>query len=193
MREGHVGGVMGAYNAIDGVPACASYFLLTDLLRKRWGFEGYVVSDCSAIHNIWGAQEHHYVNTAEEAAAVAVKAGCNLCCGGDYIALARAVQNKLIDEREVDKALYYTLWTRFKLGLFDPPEKCAYTKIGIDQNDTREHESLALKVAEEAVVLLKNDGVLPLDRENQRIAVFGPNADAAPCWKAITTAGPPVR
>jgi beta-glucosidase len=179
VREGHVGGVMGAYNAVNGVPACASSFLLTDILRKQWGFDGYIVSDCAAIHNIWGREEHHYVNTSEEAAAAAVKAGCNLCCGGDYNPLVRAVQKGLITEKEIDRALYYTLWTRFRLGLFDPPEKCPYSKIGIDQNDTPEHEALALKVAEEAIVLLKNDGVLPLNRSKiKRIAVIGPNADS---------------
>jgi beta-glucosidase len=180
VREGHVGGVMGAYNAVDGVPACADSFLLTDLLRKHWGFDGYVVSDCGAIHNIWGREEHHYVNTSEEAAADAVKAGCNLCCGGDYNALVRAVQKGLVTEKEVDQALYYTLWTRFRLGLFDPAEKNPYSKIGIDQDDTPAHEALALKVAEEAIVLLKNDGVLPLNRAKiKRIAVIGPNADVA--------------
>jgi beta-glucosidase len=86
----------------------------------------------------------------------------------------------LITEKEIDQALYYTLWTRFRLGLFDPPEKCPFSKIGIDQNDTPEHEALALKVAEEAIVLLKNDGVLPLNRSKiKRVAVIGPNADAA--------------
>ena len=179
VREGHVGGVMGAYNAIDGVPACANAFLLTDLLHQQWGFDGYVVSDCGAIHNIWGSGEHHYVATPEEAAAAAVKAGCNLCCGGDYTALVRAVQKGLITEKEIDQALYHTLWTRFKLGLFDPPQDCPYSKIGIDQNDTPEHEALALKVAEEAIVLLKNDGVLPLNRSKiKRITVIGPNADS---------------
>ena len=180
VREGHVGGVMGAYNAVNGVPACASSFLLTDILRKQWGFDGYIVSDCAAIHNIWGREEHHYVNTSEEAAAAAVKAGCNLCCGGDYGPLVRAVQKGLITEKEIDQALYYTLWTRFRLGLFDPPEKCPYSKITIKDNDTPEHEALALKVAEEAIVLLKNDGVLPLNRSKiKRIVVIGPNADVA--------------
>ncbi|HEV2437781.1 MAG TPA: glycoside hydrolase family 3 C-terminal domain-containing protein [Verrucomicrobiae bacterium] len=180
VREGHVGGVMGAYNSLYGVPCCASSFLLTDILRKQWGFDGYVVSDCGAIHNIWGKQEHHYVATPEEAAAAAVKAGCNLCCGGDYTALARAVQTGLITETEIDQALYHPLWTRFKLGLFDPPQDCPYSKIGIDQNDTPEHEALALKAAEESIVLLKDDGVLPLNRSKlKRIAVIGPNADTA--------------
>ena len=177
VREGHVGGVMGAYNSLYGIPACASSFLLTDILRKQWGFEGYIVSDCGAIHNIWGDQEHHFVATPEEAAAAAVKAGCNVCCGRDYNALVRAVQKGLISEKEIDEALAYTLATRFKLGLFDPPELCPYSKIGINQNDTPEHEALALKVAEESIVLLKNDRLLPLNRAKiNRIAVIGTNA-----------------
>ncbi len=177
VREGHVGGVMGAYSALYGVPDCANSFLLTDLLRKQWGFEGYVVSDCGAIGDIWS--RHHYVKTPEEAAAAAVKAGCDLCCGGDYNALVKAVQKSLISEKEIDRALYDTLWTRFKLGLFDPPENCPYSKIGIDQNDTPQSRALALKIAEESIVLLKNDGILPLDRSKiKRIAVIGPNGDS---------------
>ena len=179
VREGHVGGVMGAYNSVYGVPCCASSLLLDDLLRKQWGFDGYVVSDCDAIHNIWATEDHHYVKTPEEAAAAAVKAGCNLCCGGDYNALVRAVQQGLLTEKELDQALYHTLWTRFKLGLFDPPDKCPYSRIGIDQNNTPEHRQLALQVARESLVLLKNDGVLPLDRSKiKRIAVIGPNANS---------------
>jgi len=181
VREGHVAGVMGAYNSVDGIPACANSFLLTETLRKKWGFDGYIVSDCDAIHNIWNKSDHHYVETPEEAAAVAVKAGCNLCCGRDYNALVRAVQKGLITEKEINEALTHTLWTRFRLGLFDPPEKCPYSKIGIDQNDTPQHEALALKVAEEAVVLLKNEGLLPLNRAKiKRIAVIGTNAVSAP-------------
>ncbi|MGH7990767.1 MAG: glycoside hydrolase family 3 N-terminal domain-containing protein, partial [Limisphaerales bacterium] len=134
VRQGHVGGVMGAYSALYGIPDCANSFLLTNLLRKQWGFEGYVVSDCGAIGDIWN--QHHYVNTPEEAAADAVKAGCDLCCGGDYNALVRAVQQRLVTEKEIDHALYYTLWTRFKLGLFNPSDKDPYSKIGIDQNNT---------------------------------------------------------
>jgi beta-glucosidase len=101
VREGHVAGVMSAYNSVNGVPCSASTFLLDDLLRKQWGFEGYVVSDCDAVRDIWGSAQHHYVNTAEEAAADAVKAGCNLCCGGDYNALVRAVQRGLVTDKEI--------------------------------------------------------------------------------------------
>jgi beta-glucosidase len=179
VREGHVGGVMGAYSALNGVPDCANYFLLTDLLRKQWGFEGYIVSDCGAIGDIWGRQEHHYVNTPEEAAAAAVKAGCNLCCGGDYNALVRAVQKGLITEKEIDNALYHTLWTRFRLGLFDPPEKVPYSKIIIADNVTPESRELALQIARESLVLLKNDGILPLNPGKfKHIAVIGPTADS---------------
>ena len=177
VKEGKVGGVMGAYNSVFGVPCCSSSFLLDDILRKKWGFEGYIVSDCGAIHNIWAQNEHHFVNTPEEAAAAAVKAGCNICCGGDYTALVKAVQKGLITEKEIDQALYYTFWTRFRLGLFDPSEKCQFNQIGIDQNDTPEHRQLALQMARETLVLLKNNGVLPLDRAKlKRIAVFGENA-----------------
>ena len=115
------------------------------------------------------------MNTPEEAAAAAVKAGCNLCCGGDYNALVRAVQKELITEKEIDQALYYTLWTRFRLGLFDPAEKVPYSKITINDNDTPEHGSVALEVARQSMVLLKNDGMLPLDRAKfKRIAVDRP-------------------
>jgi beta-glucosidase len=177
VRQGHVDGVMGAYNSVYGKPACASPLLLTDLLRKQWGFNGYIVSDCGAIHDI--DANHKFVATPEEAAAAAVKAGCDICCGGDYNSLVIAVQKGLITESEIDGALAYALKARFRLGLFDPPERVPWSKVGIDQNDTTEHEALALKVARESLVLLKNDGVLPLNRDRiKRIAVIGANADS---------------
>lgn len=179
VREGRVAGVMGAYNAVNGVPCCADPFLLDDLLRKQWGFEGYVVSDCDGIRDIWGERQHRYVKTPEEAAARAVKAGCNLCCGGDYNALVRAVQQGLLTERDVDQALYHTLWTRFRLGLFDPAERVPYSKYTIKDNDMPEHGRVALEVARQSLVLLKNDGLLPLNRSKvRRIAVIGPNGDS---------------
>ncbi|MBK9989682.1 MAG: glycoside hydrolase family 3 C-terminal domain-containing protein [Verrucomicrobia bacterium] len=179
VREGKVAGVMSAYNAVNGVPVTASSFLLNDLLRKQWGFDGYVVSDCDAVHDIYGEKQHHYVKTAEEAAALAVKAGCNLCCGGDYNALVRAVQQGLVTEPEVDHALYRTLWTRFRLGLFDPADKVPFNKYTIADNDTPENGKVALDLARQALVLLKNNGILPLDRAKyKRIAVIGPNGDS---------------
>jgi beta-glucosidase len=179
VRQGHVGGVMGAYSALDGVPCCANHFLLTDILRNQWGFDGYIVSDCDAVGDIY--RGHHYADSLPAAAAAAVKAGCDICCGGSYNALLKAVEQKLITEPEIDQALYYALKTRFRLGLFDPPQDVPWSNIGIDQNDTPEHEALALKVAEESMVLLKNDGTLPLDRDSiKRIAVIGENADSVP-------------
>jgi beta-glucosidase len=176
VREGKVAGVMSAYNAVNGVPCSADPFLLRYLLREQWGFEGYVVSDCGAIRDIWGRRQHQYVKTPEEAAAVAVKAGCNLCCGGEYNALVMAVQKGLLSEKEIDQALYYTLWTRFRLGMFDPAEKVPYSKYTIKDNDTPEHRQVALEVARQSLVLLKNDGILPLDRSKyKRIALIGPN------------------
>jgi len=149
------------------------------LLRNQWGFEGYVVSDCDAIRDIWGERQHKYVNTPEEAAAAAIKAGCDLCCGGDYNALVRAVQQNLVTEKEIDEALYHTLWTRFRLGLFDPPDKVAYSKYTIKDNDTPEHGKVALELARQSLVLLKNDGILPLDRSRlKKIAVIGPNGNS---------------
>ena len=179
VREGHVGAVMGAYNSVDGKPACANPLLLRDLLRKQWGFDGHVVSDCGAIYDIYA--NHKFADTPEAAAALAVKAGDDLCCGMDYNSLLRAVKQGLISEKEIDTAVGRVLEARFRLGLFDPPEKVAYAQIPISQNDTLEHEALALQIARQSIVLLKNDGVLPLDRARiKRIAVIGANANSAP-------------
>ncbi len=179
VREGHVGGVMGAYNSIFGKPACANTFLLNDILREDWGFKGYIVSDCGAIHDIWTS--HHFADTPEEADADAIKAGCDICCGKDYNALLLGVQKGLVKENEINRALAYGLKPRFQLGLFDPPQDVPWSNVGIDQNDTLEHAVLALKVAEESIVLLKNEGTLPLDRQKvKHIAVIGENANSVP-------------
>jgi beta-glucosidase len=179
VREGHVGAVMGAYNAVNGEPACSSPFLLTDLLRKQWGFTGHVVSDCGAIYDIFA--NHKTVDTPEEAAARAVKAGCDLCCGTDYNSLVRAVKKGLIAEKEIDGALGYLLEARFRLGLFDPPSLVPYAQIPITENNTPEHEALALRVARESIVLLKNNGLLPLEQSKiKHIAVIGANANSVP-------------
>ncbi len=179
VRQGHVGGVMGAFNSVNGLPACADPFLLTDLLRKQWGFDGYITSDCPSIYDIWA--NHKFVSTPEEAAAAAVKAGDDLCCGKDYNALVRAVNEGLITEADIDNALGWLLKTRFRLGLFDPPSEVPYSKIPMSENDSSAHQALALQVARESMVLLKNDGLLPLDRSKiKRIAVIGANANSVP-------------
>jgi beta-glucosidase len=177
VREGRVGAVMGAYNSVYGKPACANPLLLTELLRKQWGFDGQVVSDCGAIYDIYA--NHKFTATPAEAAAAAVKAGDDLCCGTDYNSLVRAVKKGLISEKEIDAAVSRVLEARFRLGLFDPPGKVPYAQIPISQNDTSAHEALALKMARESIVLLKNDGLLPLDRAKiKRIAVIGTNASS---------------
>jgi len=179
VREGRVGAVMGAYNSVDGEPACSNPFLLTQLLRKQWGFTGHVVSDCGAIYDIFA--NHQTVETSEAAAARAVKAGCDLCCGTDYNSLIRAVKQGLIAESEIDTALGRVLGARFRLGLFDPPDRVPYAQIPMTQNDSSEHAALALRVARESIVLLKNNGLLPLDRARiRRIAVIGANANSVP-------------
>ncbi|HEY4984782.1 MAG TPA: glycoside hydrolase family 3 C-terminal domain-containing protein [Verrucomicrobiae bacterium] len=177
VREGRVGAVMGAYNSVHGQPACASPLLLTDLLRKQWGFDGHVVSDCGAIYDIYA--NHKFTATPAEAAAAAVKAGDDLCCGTDYNSLVRAVKKGLISEKEIDTAVGRVLEARFRLGLFDPPGKVPGAQIPISQIDTPAHEALALKMARESIVLLKNDSLLPLDRAKiKRIAVIGTNASS---------------
>ena len=179
VREGHVGGVMGAYNSVYGKPACASSLLLGKLLRQQWGFTGYIVSDCGAIDDIYA--HHHFADTPEAAAADAVNAGCDICCGGDYNALLKSLQKGLVAEADIDNALSYALKTRFKLGLFDPADKVPFSNITIAANDTPDHEALALKAAQESIVLLKNDGLLPLNRQKiKKIAVIGANADSVP-------------
>jgi beta-glucosidase len=177
VREGHVGAVMGAYNSIYGKPACANPLLLTEILRDQWGFDGHVVSDCGAIYDIYA--NHKFTGMPEEAAADAVKAGDDLCCGTDYDSLTRAVREGLISEKQIDAAVGRLLEARFRLGLFDPASKVSFAQIPISENDTPEDSALALKVAQESIVLLKNNGVLPLNRTKiKHIAVIGANADS---------------
>ncbi len=175
VREGHVGAIMSAYNAVYGEPAPTSMLLLTDLLRKTWGFDGQVVGDCDTIADVY--RNHHRVRTAAEAAALSVKAGNDLCCGQSYGSLLEAVRSNLVTVAEIDTALGRVLESRFKLGLFDPTNMVPYSRFTLNDVDTPEHRQLALKIARETVVLLKNDGLLPLNRSKvKRIAVFGENA-----------------
>jgi beta-glucosidase len=179
VREGHVGGVMGAYNSVYGKPACANPLLLMEILREQWDFDGYITSDCGAINDIF--VNHKFASTPEAAAADAVKAGDDLCCGADFDSLAGAVKTNLISEKEIDTAVGRLLTARFRLGMFDPPVKVPFAQISLSQNDTPEHEALALHVARESIVLLKNNGALPLDRDKiKSIAVIGANADSVP-------------
>lgn len=169
--------IMGAYNRTNGEACNASPTLLQKILREEWGFEGYVVSDCGAIADIY--RDHHLAETPEEAAALAVKEGCDLECGATYRALVAAVQQGLIDEATLDVALRRLFTARMMLGMFDPPERVPYASIPITVNDCAEHKQLALQAARETIVLLKNAAnILPLDSVKlKRVAVIGPNAD----------------
>ena len=175
IREGKAFSIMGAYQRFRGDPCCASPLLLQHILRDEWGFEGYVVSDCGAIADIY--RHHKVVGTAAEAAALAVKAGCDLECGAVYPALVEAVRKGLIDETTIDRSLKRLFTARFRLGMFDPPAMVPYAQIPYTVNDCDEHKALALEAARQSIVLLKNDGLLPLHKDLKSIAVIGPNAD----------------
>lgn len=181
--EAEVYSVMGAYNRVDGESASASWMLLEDILRQKWGFEGYVVSDCGAIRDIYAY--HKIVNDAQEAAAIGIRRGCELNCGSVYQrALLEAVQKGMVDEGEIDLAVYRLMLTRMKLGVFDPVDQVPYAKIPYSVNDCPEHDELALEMARACMTLLKNNGILPLNKDRlKRIAVVGPNADSLPALR----------
>jgi beta-glucosidase len=176
VREAGAASVMGAYNRVNGEPCCASPTLLEKILRQEWGFDGYVVSDCEAIRDIY--EHHKAVKTAAEAATLAVKNGCELNCGSVYLALLDAVEQGLISEDIIDHAVKRLFTARFRLGMFDPPEQVPYTRILYEMIDSPEHRELALRAARESIVLLKNeDDLLPLRKDLESIAVIGPDAD----------------
>ncbi len=188
-EEGHVYSYMGAYNRVNGEAACASPTLLQKILRDEWGFDGYVVSDCGAIEDI---HEHHRLTgTAAEASALAVKNGCDLCCGFIFPHLLEAAKKGYIDEAAITRSAYRLLLARFRLGLFDPEEGQAYAKLPYELNDCAEHHAKSLAMARDSLVLLKNDGVLPLDRKALKtVAVIGPNADSRDALKGNYTGTP---
>lgn len=175
VKEGKVYSLMGAYNRLYGKPCCANDFLLTDVLRKKWGFEGYVVSDCGAIDDIY--RGHKVAPSAKEASALAVLAGCDLTCGTEYNALESALADRLISIKDIDVSVKRLFLAQFKLGMFDPASMVSYARIPYSENNSPEHNKLALEVAHQSMVLLKNNGVLPLSSKYKKIAVIGPNAD----------------
>ena len=167
--------VMCAYNRTYDDPCCGSKYLLYNILREEWGFKGHIVSDCWALDDIWA--RHKVVDTQVQAAALAAKAGVNLNCGYIYKFLPEAVRLKMITESEVDDILKPLLRTRFKLGLFDPPGYHAYSMIPAEIVNCDAHKSLAREAAEKSIVLLKNNGVLPLDRNSLKgMFITGPMA-----------------
>ena len=175
VREGEVESVMGAYNRVNGEPACGSKTLLKETLRGKWAFQGHVVSDCWAIRDFH--DNHKVTATAAESAALALKNGCDLNCGHTYLHILEALQEGLVTEEDITTACERLFTTRFLLGLF--ADDCVYDRIPVTETDTDAHAALALEAAEKSMVLLENDGVLPLDAGSiSTIAVIGPNADS---------------
>lgn len=174
VQEGHVEAVMGAYNCVNGEPCCGSKTLLKKILREEWGFDGHVVSDCWAIKDF---HENHLVTgTPVQSAALAMEAGCDLNCGVTYLHLVHACQEGLVTEAQITEAAIRLFTTRFLLGMFDGSE---YDSVPYTVVECKEHRDLSERAARESIVLLKNNGILPLDREKLKtIGIIGPNADS---------------
>jgi beta-glucosidase len=174
VKDANVEAVMCAYNSTNGEPCCGNEFLLSQVLRKEWGFRGHVVSDCGALDDLY--QGHKTVKTKTEAAALALSRGVDLNCGDTYTKLPDAVRQGLLKESQVDSALAILLRTRFKLGLFDGPNATPYDRLGPEVVNSTTHRALAKEVALKSMVLLKNNGVLPLRPDLGKYFVTGPNA-----------------
>src|ERR1039457_2697573 len=186
ITEGKAQSIMCAYNRINGEPGCANTFLLVDQLRRAWGFNGYVVSDCDAVVDIY--EGHHFVKSQAEAAAVSLKRGMDNECADfftitkddhDYKPFVDAVKQGLLTEADLDVSLRRLFTARMRLGMFDPPEMVPYAKTPDSEIDSAPHRELALKIARESMVLLKNDGVLPFAVGVKKILVVGPLAESA--------------
>ena len=175
--ESNVQIVMSAYNALNNVPCSSNEWLLQEVLRDDWGFDGHVVSDCGAIYNIHA--NHFYVDSPEEGAATAVLAGTDLNCGGMYTThLAKSVELGLLTEKDLDKAVIRIITTAMRLGVYDPKDQIPFSQITSDVIEQNSHQELAKEVALQSLVLLKNkDNLLPLSKKLASIAVIGPNAN----------------
>jgi beta-glucosidase len=183
--DGKAGSVMCAYNRVNGEPACANVFLLQRELRRAWKFDGYVVSDCDAVADIFTG--HHFTQSRAEAAAAALKAGVDNECADylrvvkddhDYAPFLDAVKKGLLGQIDIDRAVEHLFTARMRLGMFDPPESVPYAQIPESEIDSAAHRQLALKTAQESMVLLKNDGILPLAAPGKKILVVGPLAES---------------
>lgn len=176
VKEAHVYSVMTCYNRVFGTPSSANTFLFKETLRGKWGFKGYVVSDCWAISDMYSF--HNFVPTAEKAAALSIKAGTDLSCGPEYGSLLKAIELGYISEFEIDNSVKRLFEARFRLGLFDPQAGAKYASIPSTEYDTEAHRQLAREVAQQSIVLLKNEkSILPLTRKSKTIAVIGPYAN----------------
>ncbi|MDR2848164.1 MAG: glycoside hydrolase family 3 C-terminal domain-containing protein [Bacteroidales bacterium] len=176
VKESHVAGVMCAYNAFEGAPCCGSDKLMLDILRKDWKFTGYVTSDCGAIDDFYNGHKTH--PNASSAAATAVAHGTDVDCGGAYRGLVKAVADGLISEKQLDVSVKRLFEIRIRLGMFDPKNQVAFNKINTSALENSVHKAHALKMSRQSLVLLKNDGVLPLQKEKlKKIALVGPNVN----------------
>jgi beta-glucosidase len=174
--DGQADSIMCAYNAVLGEPACANTFLL-NLLRNQWGFRGYVVSDCWAINDLY--QGHGFVMSLAQASALSLKAGTDLTCGPQFKALDFALEDRLVTQQDIDRAVRRLFEARFRLGMFDPPPSVPWSKLTLADVDTAANRKIALQAARESIVLLKNDrNTLPLSSKIKSIAVIGPTADS---------------
>ncbi len=172
--------VMGAYNQVNGEPCCGSGTLLKDILRTKFNFQGYIVSDCWAVRDFH--ESYQITQNPTESIALAVNNGCNLNCGNMNEFLLAAFRKNLVNETTIDNALYYILKTRFRLGMFDPEDQNPYTKISPDIICSKEHKELAKKAALKSIVLLKNNkNILPIQKKFRKIMVIGPNASNVDC------------
>ena len=175
IKEADVESVMGAYNRTNGEPCCGSKTLLVDILRGKWSFKGHVVSDCWAIVDFH--MNHKVTSTATQSAALAIKNGCDLNCGNVYLQMMLAYKEGLVTEEDITIAAERLMATRIRLGMFD--DDCEYDEIPYESNDSKENNQLSLEAARKSMVLLKNNGILPLDKSKLKsIAVIGPNADS---------------
>jgi beta-glucosidase len=177
LADTKVAGFMCAYNAYDGQPCCGSDKLMIDILRKDWGYKGYVTSDCGAIDDFYKTHKTH--PDAATAAADGIYHGTDVDCGREaYKALKEAVEKELTTVEQIDISLRRLFETRIRLGMFDPAEKVPFSKIEASALSKQEHKDLALKMAQQSLVLLKNNGILPLKKENiRKIALVGPNVN----------------
>lgn len=176
--DSKVAGVMCAYNAFRTQPCCGSDILMNDILRNQWGFKGYVTSDCAGIEDFFTKHKTH--PDAESASIDAVMHGTDVECGkGVYLSLVEAVKNKKIAESQIDVSVKRLFMIRFQLGLFDPVEMVKYAQTPVSVLESKAHKDHALLMAHQSMVLLKNDGVLPLSKKLKKIVVVGPNADNA--------------
>ena len=179
VTEAKVEGVMGAYNRTNGEPCCGSKLLMKDILKDKWHFDGYYVSDCWAIKDFH--MYHNVTDTATQSAALALKMGCDINCGNMYLKIMQAYENGLVTEEDITQAAVHAMRTRFRLGMFDTG--CEYDSLPYEVVGCKEYREEAVKAAEKSLVLLKNDGILPLSKKMKSLGVIGPNANSR--WPLI--------